>query len=214
MSRLASFRGPSTPNSSPVQQVKQQRQNQSKSIPNSPSKQLESTYHRKVRACLQEIRTVTETWEDLVLLDGLKSLKKLVDTRTDLEYVCHLVIEKATLTALRKGISNELARIPNRLPRAYIIAPRLEIMDQCVVELDAVIGKLVSQNSCSRSHLRLTSFPWTGQQKQFRRLNSLIETLESILIEAHKAKGWQWVHEEPLWVTWSLEKFGMSCRPL
>jgi len=29
---------------------------------------------------------VTETWEDLVLLDGLKSLKNLVNTRTDLEY--------------------------------------------------------------------------------------------------------------------------------
>lgn len=62
-------------------------------------------------------------------------------------------------------------------------------MDQCIVNLDAVITKL---------------------QKQFRRLNSLIESLESILVEAHKAKGWQWVHEEPLWVTWPLERFVTS----
>jgi hypothetical protein len=81
MSRLASFRGPSTPTSSPVQ-----RKIQSKSTPNSPSKQIESTYHRKLRACLQEIRAVTETWEDLVIFDGLKSLRKLVDARTDMEY--------------------------------------------------------------------------------------------------------------------------------
>ncbi|KAJ3574571.1 hypothetical protein NP233_g1683 [Leucocoprinus birnbaumii] len=168
MSRLASFRGPSTPSSSPAQQVKH-RQNQGKSTPNSPSKQAESTYHRKVRTCLQEIRSVTETWEDIVLLDGLKSLKKLVDTRTDLD--------------------NELAQTPNRLPRAHIVAPKLEIMDQCIISLDAVITKL---------------------QKQFRKLNSLVETLESILVEAHKAKGWQWVHEEPLWVTWPLEKFVTS----
>jgi len=85
MSRLSSFRGPSTPTSSPVQQTKR-RQNQGKSTPSSPSNQIESTCHRKVRTCLQEIRTVTETWEDLVLLDGLKSLKKLVNTRTDLGY--------------------------------------------------------------------------------------------------------------------------------
>ncbi len=93
MSRLASFRGPSTPTSSPIQQSKQQqRQNQNKSTPNSPSRQIESTYHRKVRISLQEIRAVTETWEDLVLLDGLKSLKKLVDARTDLEYWFDLLI--------------------------------------------------------------------------------------------------------------------------
>lgn len=48
------------------------------------------------------------------------------------------------------------------------------------------------------------------QKKQFQKLNSLVETLESILVEAHKTKGWQWVCEEPLWVTWSLEKFGAS----
>ncbi|KXN93266.1 hypothetical protein AN958_00190, partial [Leucoagaricus sp. SymC.cos] len=146
-----------------------QRQSQGKSAPNSPSRQIESTYHRKVRTCLQELRAVTETWEDLVLLDGLKSLKKLVDTRTDLD--------------------NELAQTPNRLPREHIVAPKLAIMDECLANLDAVISKL---------------------QKQFRRLNSLVETLETVLVEAHKAKGWQWVHEEPLWVTWSLEKFVVS----
>ena len=85
MSRLSSFRGPSTPTSSPVRQPKQP-QNQGRSTPSSPSNPIESTYHRKVRTCLQEIRAVTETWEDLVLLDGLKSLKNLVNTRTDLEY--------------------------------------------------------------------------------------------------------------------------------
>lgn len=62
-------------------------------------------------------------------------------------------------------------------------------MDQCIVTLDAVIDKL---------------------QKQFRRLNILIETLESILVETCKSKGWKWVHEEPLWITWSLEKLVTS----
>lgn len=41
-------------------------------------------------------------------------------------------------------------------------------------------------------------------------MNSIIDNMEAILIEAHKVKGWQFVHEEALWVTWTLEKFGMG----
>ena len=40
-------------------------------------------------------------------------------------------------------------------------------------------------------------------------MNSAIDNMEQVLYEAHKAKGWQWAHEHPLWVTWSLETFGM-----
>ena len=78
MSRLASFRGPSTPSSSPAQF-------KSPSSPASPSRQTESTFHRKTRALLQELRSITETWDDLVLIDGLKAARGLVDARTDLE---------------------------------------------------------------------------------------------------------------------------------
>jgi len=146
MSRLSSFRGPSTPTSCPVRQPKQQ----GRSTPSSPSNPIESTYHRKVRTCLQEIRAVTETWEDLVLLDGLKSLKNLVNTRTDLEYDSFIFprilhVEKK-LVVICKWISNELAQTSNRLPRTYIVSPALETMDQCIVNLDTVIGKLVSSD--------------------------------------------------------------------
>ena len=34
--------------------------------------------------------------------------------------------------------------------------------------------------------------------------------MELVLFEAHRAKGWQWVEEEPLWTSWSLHKFGMG----
>lgn len=39
-------------------------------------------------------------------------------------------------------------------------------------------------------------------------MSNIITSMESVLIEAHNIKGWKWVVEEPLWVTWSLEKFG------
>jgi len=40
-------------------------------------------------------------------------------------------------------------------------------------------------------------------------MSNVMDSLELVLVDAHKVKGWQWVHEEPLWVTWSLEAFGM-----
>lgn len=82
--RLSSFKGPSTPTSSPAHHRPQ-------NTPASPSRQVESTFHRKTRTLLQELQSITETWEDLVLLDGLKAVRELVDTRTDLEYVSILL---------------------------------------------------------------------------------------------------------------------------
>lgn len=42
-------------------------------------------------------------------------------------------------------------------------------------------------------------------------MNAIIDNLEASLSEAHRAKGWQFV-QEPLWTTWSLEKFGKLCN--
>lgn len=41
----------------------------------------------------------------------------------------------------------------------------------------------------------------------------IIDGMESILVDAHQAKGWVWVSEEPLWMTWSLERFGKLVLP-
>lgn len=49
------------------------------------------------------------------------------------------------------------------------------------------------------------------QRKQFARMNSVVDNLEAVLIDATKVKGWKWVQQEPLWVTWSLENFGEYC---
>ncbi|KAK7440203.1 hypothetical protein VKT23_017145 [Stygiomarasmius scandens] len=161
--RLTSFKGPSTPTSSPVQQ------RQPNNPPPSPSRPTESTYHRKTRTLLQELRALTETWDDLVLMDGLKAAKGLVDTRTDLD--------------------NALSITPNQLPRSHIVGPKLDIMETRIAELDAVVTKL---------------------ERQFRKMCSVIENLEALVIDAHKNKGPTWVQQEPLWVTWSLEKFATS----
>lgn len=82
--RLASFRGPSTPSSSPVKQAK----SPTKSTPTQAAKSTDSTYHRKLRASLQDLRAACYTWDDLVRMDGLKAVRELIDARTDLECIC------------------------------------------------------------------------------------------------------------------------------
>ncbi|KAF8630381.1 hypothetical protein AX15_002940 [Amanita polypyramis BW_CC] len=162
MSRLASFRSPSAPSTSPVQ-------HKAPSSSEFPSKTVGSTFHRRLRSRLQELRAIAETWDDLVLLDGLKAAKNLVDTRTDLD--------------------NELALIPNRRPRARVVGPKLVLIEKHISELDAILEKL---------------------QKLFNRMNTVIDIMEALLIDAQKTKGWKWVDEEPMWLTWSLEKFVSS----
>ncbi|KAK7049224.1 hypothetical protein VNI00_005825 [Paramarasmius palmivorus] len=182
-SRLASFRGPSTPTSSPVQY-----KHASASLPASPSsssKVTESTYHRKTRTLLQELRSLTETWDDLVLIDGLKAAKSLVDTRTDLD--------------------NMLSLIPNRLPRSHIVTPKLALMEKRIVELENVIAKLVGHIT-----LYILIKLMQNKQKQFRKMVNTVENFEGLVVEAHKQKGWQWVEKEPLWTTWSLDKFATT----
>lgn len=103
MSRLASFRGPSTPSPSPAQF-------KPSNSPASPSKQTESAFHRKIRTLLQELRSITDTWDDLVLIDGLKAARDLVDTRTDLEYA-HL---RKNASSLRTFVPPPLTHVAMR----------------------------------------------------------------------------------------------------
>ncbi|KAI9458040.1 hypothetical protein F5148DRAFT_337681 [Russula earlei] len=162
--RLASFRGPSTPSSSPVvQQVR----SPTKPTQSAARKPPESTYHRMVRASLQELRTACRTWDDLVRKDGLKAIRELIDARTDL--------------------GNMLALVPDgEQPRSRIVGPKLSYMDERIAAIELVVSKL---------------------GKQFQKMNTIVEGMEALLADAHKAKGWEWVCSEPMWTTWPMEKF-------
>ncbi|KAF8558476.1 hypothetical protein OG21DRAFT_1404949 [Imleria badia] len=116
--RLASFKGPSTPTSSPVLQP-----TQPVIPPPSPSRLSESTVHRRLRTLLQELRSVSQTWDDIVLLDGLKAGRTLVDARTELDNMLSLLP-------------------PDSQPRSEIVGPQLAIMDKSIAQLDAIAAKL------------------------------------------------------------------------
>jgi hypothetical protein len=102
--------------------------------------------------------------------------------------------------------SNALKLISEGQPRSRLVGPKLAMMDECITTLDVVVYKLVGRHSFHFFFHALTDYT---QRKQFQKMNSAIDNMEQVLYEAHKAKGWQWVHEHPLWVTWSIETFGM-----
>jgi len=62
-------------------------------------------------------------------------------------------------------------------------------MDERIAAIDLVISKL---------------------RKQFQKMNSIVDGMEALLADAHKAKGWHWVSSEPMWTTWPMEKFVTS----
>ncbi|KAG2149347.1 hypothetical protein DEU56DRAFT_729372 [Suillus clintonianus] len=166
--RLASFHGPSTPTSSPVSQVK-------KSVtPASPSRASDASIHRKFRTLLHELRSIANTWDDIVLVDGLKAARTLVDSRTELD--------------------NALAMVPaDTQPGSLMVGPKLDVMDGCITLLDSVLMKL---------------------SKLLRRMSSVLDNMEALMFEAEKLKGFQWCHEEPLWISWPIEKFVLSLSEL
>ncbi|KAF9228669.1 hypothetical protein BS17DRAFT_877289 [Gyrodon lividus] len=118
--RLSSFKGPSTPTSSPVSQPNQP------VGPASPSRVSESTFHRKLRTLLQELRSISLAWDDIVLLDGLRAARTLVDTRTELDNMLSLLP-------------------PDSQPHTDMVGPKLAIMDKSISQLDAVTAKLQKQ---------------------------------------------------------------------
>jgi hypothetical protein len=159
--RLASFKGPSTPlspESSPSGKKKNSNNRGSiagnkgganQTPPASPGRELESTFHRKIRTLLLETRSICRLWSDIVLHDGLKAAKTLVDTRTELECVfASILLDRSpsrVSNPISVGRSNALAALPpGENPKYRIAGPKLRIMDKQIHDLGNVLTKLVS----------------------------------------------------------------------
>ncbi|KAH7107718.1 hypothetical protein BKA62DRAFT_765096 [Auriculariales sp. MPI-PUGE-AT-0066] len=177
-SRLASFNAPSTPTQSPVRQhsssAASPRANNSRNSDHNSHAPVESPFHRRLRALLLDIRSAIATWDDIVLHDGFRAAKAIVDTRTQLD--------------------NALAIQP--LPRERLVSPKIVVLDVKAEDLAAALHKLASKRSPTLC--------------LFYRLTACVDTLETLVNEAHKQKGWTWVSQQPLWNTWTLLKFALE----
>ena len=138
--RLASFRGPSTPSSSPVS-VRQQ------TTPASPSRSTELPHHRTLRSQLLELRNIAYEWDERVSGQGLKAASSLIDARTELEYV-HAVHQPPLHNRTLSPCSNELGLLPTgKQPTYPIVLEKLRFMETCIEDLHEVVRRLVSVTS-------------------------------------------------------------------
>ncbi|EJT98440.1 hypothetical protein DACRYDRAFT_57484 [Dacryopinax primogenitus] len=118
MSRLASLHGPSTPSSSP------RNVSRGSPVPDSPqAAPIESPFHRKLRSSLRDIAGAIEGWDEMVLGEGLRAVKGVVDNGTALD--------------------NALASNPNH--RSFIATPRIQAINAHLKTLNALCWRLEKQ---------------------------------------------------------------------
>lgn len=93
-----------------------------------------------------------------------------------------------------ESFSNALAMVPaDTQPGSIMVSPKLDMMDECITLLDSILMKL---------------------SKLLRRMSTVLDNMEALMFEAERLKGFQWCHEEPLWVSWPIEKFVLSLSEL
>ena len=79
MSRLASLSTPQRSRASPSPSPSPA------PAPASPSRQTETTHHRMLKLVLAEVRNVLSTWDEILLVDGMRVGKGCIDEATEME---------------------------------------------------------------------------------------------------------------------------------
>ena len=101
---------------------------------------------------MQELQSIAQTWDELVLHDGLRAAKNLVDSRTELECVQFFAYSARVSMQVR----NALALVPGRKPKTHLVSEKISAMEKCIVDLDVILSKLVSRRSVTPSIMHLT----------------------------------------------------------
>lgn len=147
-------------------------------------RQDETTYHRRLRAILWDVRSGCEKWEDVVSLEGAKTVAAIARLSAALDDI---------LARRREDESHNIAgMLP--LPPSMAEAQRLEEM---AILLRGLETERQGMADVMAKVLRAKS-----------RLESLTEAAEGLLIDATRAKGAEFTFEREMWVTWSMERFG------
>ncbi|WVW82088.1 hypothetical protein I302_104093 [Kwoniella bestiolae CBS 10118] len=139
--------------------------------PGSPARSTETTHHRMLKLVLSEVRKIIKTWDELVIMDGFKACKGVIDEGTEMDNI--LSIEDK--------------------PERPEVGGHLNLWYAHRLSLESTLKKL---------------------DNNLYKLTALADQAEKILFEAYKREGHEFVFVEPLWFTWTLEKFVNSLSPL
>lgn len=151
-------------------------------------RQDETTFHRRLRTLLWDHRAAREAWEDLVSMQGAKSVASLARLAAQLD----------ELMANGGKLADRYDALPAmlRLTQAEADARRAEEMatvwTKLQLEKDTLDGVIVKLG------------------KPISRLEALSDAAETLLVDITRTKGDQFAFEQEAWTTWPMARFSRS----
>jgi hypothetical protein len=147
-------------------------------------RQEETTFHRRLRTILWDYRSAFEKWEDIVSLQGAKSVASLARLSAALDDILAKRVERKE-DAIHQILYLEDAEIEaRRLDEMAILLKGLEAERETLAEVMIKVDKATA------------------------RLANLGEAAEALLVEATRSRGSDFTFEKEMWVTWSMNRFG------
>ncbi|PWN35294.1 uncharacterized protein FA14DRAFT_189279 [Meira miltonrushii] len=162
------------------------------SISSSTSGQLtreeETTFHRRLRTLLWDHRTARDNWDDIVSIQGAKSVASVARLAQRLD---ELVKANDDQKELPEGYDS--LPEPLRITKAELQARRAD-------ELAKTLKSLKEEQSTLEAILPKIN-------KALAKLQTLNEAAETLLIEATRTKGDLFAFEQEAWLTWPISRF-------
>ncbi|CAD6893262.1 unnamed protein product [Tilletia controversa] len=143
----------------------------------------ESTYHRKVRQFLQDHARARTMWLQLVSFDGIKAARSMSLSWEDVDNA------RATPVDLSEGQDSTSSNAEGLYAREKATAMALEMAEVAREELEAIMAKIQAQAS---------------------KMIVVLDQARALSSETMRTKGFEFVAEQPLWGTWSMDRFVQS----
>ena len=202
------------------------------------SRDFETTYHRQCRTLLVAFVAAAKAWEEVATFDGLRWAKEAVEGWEDVAAAMKLGQRNSGSTRLAKGPTSASNTKAHDKRRAMALDPKqahdpilgpggmketriadaTERIEAAQDGLTVVLDRLVScillcEQEFQTIRLQaetLVCHPLYIQRKALAKLNTASDSLRTLLEEAAQRKGLEFAFQEPLWATWSLDRFGKS----
>ncbi|SNX83816.1 uncharacterized protein MEPE_02524 [Melanopsichium pennsylvanicum] len=170
------------------------------------SRDYETTYHRQCRTLLMAFVAAARMWEEVATFDGLKWAKEAAEGWEDVNAANKLGKSDTPHIKEAKGPSSMISSRAKEKKHAIALGSRQAH--------DPVLGpggtkEIRMADAVKRiesAHNGLTTV-LERLKKALNKLTLASESLGALLEEAAQRKGLEFAFQEPLWATWSLDRF-------
>ncbi|SPO23799.1 uncharacterized protein UTRI_03672_B [Ustilago trichophora] len=170
------------------------------------SRDFETTYHRQCRTLLLAFVAASRMWEEIATFDGLKWAKEAVEGWEDVQAANKLGQRSAESIPKAKDSTSAISSKAQDKRRAMALDPK-QAHDPVLGPgglRESRIADAISRIEAAHDGLAVVI---DRLSKALNKLTTASDSLRSMLEEASQRKGLEFAFQEPLWVTWSLDRF-------